>query len=192
MKRKIYINESQLQVLKESTKEVTFESFFNNVKSFLSELLTDPLNAKVSDLFTSHGHSQKDLLKKMIDRGLITRKENIKELPYEPNGKKEAKMIIKYSVPRKNFDKKMRRLYLEMFPEPIEENAMIMETDCGGAMQGGGGNPDAGQFTVRLGTGRREFYTDSLKRNEDSKNHSISMNRVSNSTPKRRRHKHRR
>lgn len=178
MSKKVYINENQIRVLKESMKEVTFESFFNNVKSFLSELLTDPLNAKVGELFTTHGHSQKDLLKKMIDRGLLTRKENIKELPYEPNGEKEAKMIIKYSVPRKNFDKKMRRLYLEMFPEPIEESSIIEETDCAGAMQGGGSNPDAGQFITPISpVQRRSFYRDSLKRNKDSKNKSISMNR---------------
>lgn len=176
--RKIYINESHLKLLKESTKEVTYEKFFNNVKSFLSELLTDPLNAKVGELFTTHGHSQKDLLKKMIDRGLLTRKENIKELPYEPGGKKEAKMIIKYSVPRKNFDKKMRRLYLEMFPSEVNEGAIMTETDCGGVMQGGGSNPDAGQFITPMSPVQRKgFYRDSLKRNKDEKNKSISMNR---------------
>lgn len=51
-------------------------------------------------------------------------------------------------------------------------------TSCGSVMQGGGGNPDAGQFTVPFGgVQRRKFYGDALKRNKDSKNGSISMNR---------------
>lgn len=51
-------------------------------------------------------------------------------------------------------------------------------TSCGSVMQGGGSNPDAGQYTVPFGNvQRRKFYSDTLKRNKDSKNGSISMNR---------------
>ena len=51
-------------------------------------------------------------------------------------------------------------------------------TSCGSVMQGGGSNPDAGQYTVPFGdVQRRKFYGDTLKRNKDEKNGSISMNR---------------
>lgn len=51
-------------------------------------------------------------------------------------------------------------------------------TSCGSVMQGGGTNPDAGQYTVPFGqVQRRDFYKGALKRNKDSKNGSISMNR---------------
>lgn len=183
--RKIYINESQIRLIEMSQEEVTYYQFFNHLKHYLKELLTDPNNAKPGDLFTTHGYSSGELLKKMLDRGLINRKENIKELPYEPNGDKEAKYIVKYSVPRKNFEKKMRRLYLEMFPNDVNENTVITEdgegggaTSCGSVMQGGGTNPDAGQFITPISPiQRRKFYSGTLKRNKDEKNGSISMNR---------------
>jgi hypothetical protein len=51
-------------------------------------------------------------------------------------------------------------------------------TSCGNVMQGGGSNPDSGQYTVPFGNiQRRKFYSSSLKRNKDEKNGSISMNR---------------
>lgn len=51
-------------------------------------------------------------------------------------------------------------------------------TSCGSVMQAGGINPDAGQYTAPFGSvQRRKFYGDTLKRNKDSKNGSISMNR---------------
>ena len=51
-------------------------------------------------------------------------------------------------------------------------------TSCGSVMQGGGSNPNAGQFTVPFGdVQRRGFYKDALKRNKDSKNGSISINK---------------
>lgn len=41
----------------------------------------------------------------------------------------------------------------------INENDIIKETDCGGVMQGGGSNPDAGQFVQPLGKPqRRKIY----------------------------------
>ena len=69
------------------------------------------------------------------------------------------------------------------FKEPITEDgegagAMGGASSCGNVMQGGGSNPDAGQYTVPFGNvQRRKFYGDTLKRNKDEKNGSISMNR---------------
>jgi hypothetical protein len=72
-----------------------------------------------------------------------------------------------------------------MFPNDVNENTVITEdgegggaTSCGSAMQGGGTNPDAGQFITPISPiQRRKFYSDTLKRNKDKKNGSISMNR---------------
>ena len=55
---------------------------------------------------------------------------------------------------------------------------LVSETDCGGVMQGGGGNPSAGQYDVPLSSPqRRGFWKPALKRNKDEKKKSISMNR---------------
>ena len=100
MKKKvIHITESQLKVIEASMEEVFYADFFNEIKNYLKELLMDPVNADVSPLFKKHGHSKTDLLKKLIDRSIIIRKESIKELPYDVGGKKEGKYIVKYAIP---------------------------------------------------------------------------------------------
>ena len=187
MAKKIYINESQLMLIQENTEEVTFYEYFTHIKKFIEMLLKDPNNAEVGSLFTSHGFSKADMLKKLIDGGVVIRKETIKELPYEPNGKKESKYVVKYSVPKKNFDKKLKRLYTELFPDNVNENRTINEdgeggavggTGCGSVMQGGGTNPSAGQYDVPFGgVQKKGFWKPALTRNKDEKNKSISINR---------------
>jgi hypothetical protein len=60
----------------------------------------------------------------------------------------------------------------------MNEEGIGGATSCGSVMQGGGSNPDAGQYTVPFGNvQRKKFYGDTLKRNKDEKNGSISMNR---------------
>lgn len=225
--KKIYINEDKLHLLvTEEKKEVTFYEFFINVKSFLKDLLTKPSKAETSELFKSNGISKNELLSKMKDIGLIKSDERIDEVPVEeskkthPYGKKlVAKHYIKYSIPRKRFEEKIKELYKEFFNESFNTRKHVFKdtsklitdildmdsddayktrggydkdlvsedgaaasgggaTSCGNVMQGGGGNPDAGQFMTPVSpTQRRTFYRDSLKRNKDEKNGSISMNR---------------
>ena len=57
---KIYLREDKLILLKESEEEVTFYSFFNEVKNFLKRLLDDPIGAKPGDFFSKHGISRND------------------------------------------------------------------------------------------------------------------------------------
>lgn len=65
------------------------------------------------------------------------------------------------------------------YKKVVTEDGEGGATSCGSVMQGGGGNPEAGQYTVPFGqVQRRKFYGDSLKRNKDEKNGSITMNRL--------------
>ena len=75
----IYINENKLPLLKESNEEVTFYEFFTKTKNFIKDLLSDPINAKPDNMFKSHGISRSALLNKLLDRGIVTKKEDIKE-----------------------------------------------------------------------------------------------------------------
>ena len=76
---KIIINENKLLLIKESEEkeEVTFYKFFTEVKNFLKKLLDDPIDAKPSKFFKDNDISKKELLNKMLDRGIIKKKENI-------------------------------------------------------------------------------------------------------------------
>lgn len=77
-------------------------------------------------------------------------------------------MIIKYSVPKKDFAKKMKRLFIDLVaknvPEKIENMISedlgkdIDECDCGGAMGATAGNESMGQFSQPLfGVQRRKM-----------------------------------
>jgi hypothetical protein len=176
--KKIYINESQLSVLSdELNKEVTFYEFFVNTKTFLKDLLNKPYEAQPSDLFKNNGIDKKELIKKMKDNGLIISSERIDEVPEsDGSSKKVAKHFISYKIPKNNFEGKIKSLYEEMFKnKSLNEDGA---TTCGSVMQGGGGNPDSGQYTTPMGSvQRRKFWEPAMTRNKDEKNNSISMNR---------------
>ncbi len=111
---KIYLKEDKLFLIKESEEEVTFYKFFTEVKNFLQDLLDDPINAKPSGFFKSHGISKSVLLNKMLDRDIVAKKENIDE-PTDADGKIKSMHYLQYRVPKKNFEQKIKRLYSYFF-----------------------------------------------------------------------------
>ena len=111
---KIYISENKLNLLRESDEEVTFYEFFTEVKNFIKGLLDDPFGSTVGDLLKSHGITRSVLINRLLDRGIITKKEKIDE-PYDADGNLKSMHYIQYKVPRKNFEQKMHRLYSQMF-----------------------------------------------------------------------------
>jgi len=112
---KVYISENKLVLIKENEEEeVTFYKFFTEVKNFIKDLLDDPINAKPSGFFKTHGISKSILLNKMMDRDIISKKENIDE-PNDADGKMKSMHYLQYRVPRKNFEQKIKRLYAYFF-----------------------------------------------------------------------------
>ena len=109
---KIIINEDKLLLIKESEnkEEVTFYRFFTDVKNFLKKLLDDPIGAKPGDMFKENGISRNDLLNKMLERGIIKKKENIDE-PNDADGNMKSMHYLSYSIPKKDFEHKIKRLY---------------------------------------------------------------------------------
>lgn len=112
--KKIYLNEKKLILIKESEDEVTFYKFFTEVKNFIKDLLDDPIGAEPSSFFKAHGISKSTLLNKMLDRDIISKKENIDE-PNDADGKIKSMHYLQYKVPRKNFEQKIKRLYSYFF-----------------------------------------------------------------------------
>ena len=121
MGRIVYLTENQLVTLSESKDEVTFYKFFNEVKNFIKNLLDDPVNAKPSSFFKEHNISKTKLLNKMLDRGIIAKKEDIRE-PNDADGKMKSMHYIQYKVPKKNFEQKIRRLYSYFFEKNNVKN----------------------------------------------------------------------
>ena len=126
-KKTIKLNESQLNELSDATK-LTEYKFYNNVQRFLSDLLKDPVGAKVPFLLQANNIARNQLLYHLKSNGIINRYQKISDKDSRGNPK-TARMIIKYSVPKKDFAKKMKRLFIDLVaknvPEKIEK--MISE-----------------------------------------------------------------
>lgn len=150
----IYVNK---KVLKEAVSylnnEITFFGFFSHIKNFLKQLLVDPLNADIDDYLKDNNLNRKELLNLLLTRNIIEKETKIDN----KNGK--DKFYVSYKIPKRNFERKIRRLYTSLFETNEINESLISETDCGGAMQAGGTNPDAGQYTQPLGkVQRRKIY----------------------------------
>ena len=165
-KKTIKLNESQLNELSDATK-LTEYKFYNNVQRFLSDLLKDPVGAKVPFLLQANNIARNQLLYHLKSNGIINRYQKISDKDSRGNPK-TARMIIKYSVPKKDFAKKMKRLFIDLVaknvPEKIEKMISedlgkdIDECDCGGAMGATAGNESMGQFSQPLfGVQRRKM-----------------------------------
>ena len=115
-----------------------------NIK-YIKELLTNPINANIDDYLQNNGLDRKTLLDALMARNIVEKETKIEE----KNG--SDAFSISYKIPKRNFERKMRRLYSSLFEKnEISESTTIIETDCGGAMQGGGENPSAGQYEAPL------------------------------------------
>ena len=104
---------------------MTYYSFLSNVKSFLKDLLNNPSTAKPSMELMAKGFNRSKLLSYLVNKGIITKDEKI--VDEDENGNPQtAVMNGKYKVPKKDFDKKMKKLYIGLFeknlPEPISHN----------------------------------------------------------------------
>ena len=157
-KKTIKLNESQLNELSDATK-LTEYKFYNNVQRFLSDLLKDPVGAKVPFLLQANNIARNQLLYHLKSNGIINRYQKISDKDSRGNPK-TARMIIKYSVPKKDFAKKMKRLFIDLVaknvPEKIEKMISedlgkdIDECDCGGAMGATAGNESSRKMPVEI------------------------------------------
>lgn len=151
--KKIYVNKN---ILKEAVdylnNEMTFFGFISHLKFFLKQLLINPLYADIDDYLKQHGVERGDLINRLIEKDIIEKETKIED----KNG--IDKFSVSYKIPKRNFERKIRRLYMTLF----EQDNIISEdgaTSCGSAMQGGGLNPDAGQYTKPFSkVQRRKIY----------------------------------
>jgi hypothetical protein len=129
MGKTLYITESQLAMLSEEKHKVTFFKFFTELKKFLADLLEDPIHAKPSAFFKEHDISRSKLINKLMDKDIISKKERIDE-PNDADGKPKSMHYIKYKVPKKNFERKAKRLYAYFFEKNNDnENNVENEKD---------------------------------------------------------------
>lgn len=140
MEKTIYITESQSRmlesILKEEEEEVTFTSFMNSIKTFLSQLLTNPTNPSVPEFFTERGISKQELLDKVVGSGIANEKTSV-----DDKGE-HAKVGLKYSIPKSGFRTRVEKLYDQL----ITNKKQINEEGEGGAGAVSGGDAGGGSF----------------------------------------------
>lgn len=161
----VVINESDLSNLTDFI-EMTEQKFHSNLRKFISQLLEDPVNAQPSDLFKIYGYNRSNLLKCLLHGKdpILLRSEKISDK--DENGEpKTATMIVKFKCPKKNFDRKLQKLFIKLFEKnvPIKENKYgdLNEdgggaTGCCGAIDGmGGEGARGGAFITSLNKGKK-------------------------------------
>ena len=104
-------------------KETTFYAFDSNIRSFLEQLLHNPINATLTPFLKERGIDKDKLIKLLIKRGMISRNEKIINRIKSNDGK--IKYAVKYTIKNDNFKGKMKDIYTTLF-----ENKMT-ECDCG-------------------------------------------------------------
>ena len=110
----VHINESSLNRLlieDEEKKELPFQTFYEEVLKFIKGLLNDPIGTKPSEILRGYGLHNGMLRKKLLDYGVITKEEDIREPYDETDGNQESRYYVSYKVPRENFKDKLRKLH---------------------------------------------------------------------------------
>ena len=145
-KRKVIIVTENIMNDLSGTMEISEYKFYSTIKKFLGNLLTDPVNASAPFLLRCHDLDKARLIKLLLSKGIIEKEERIED-KYGDSGTKTVTMIIKYKVPKKDFDRKLKKLYIELF----EENLPILE-------DGATGCDSSGQYSAPLfGVYKRTF-----------------------------------
>ena len=116
--------------------EMTKYAFNSRLKAYMKKLLTDPLRAD-TDEFLKHygidGPKALEILTKRVDpndenSAIVIKKATIKDNGTDENGKRlKDTFSVKYRIPRKNFDKKMRNLYISLFERHLVDNPLLEE-----------------------------------------------------------------
>ena len=117
--------------------EITRYGFISHMESYIKDLLQHPEDATVDDYLMKFGVNSPKALVALLKRtdpsdetsAVLIRKETIK--PDEENTTEgetpKDKFHIKYKLPRKDYMKKMRNLFINMFENHIANNAQLNE-----------------------------------------------------------------
>ena len=117
-------------------KEMTRFAFISHMEDYLKQLLTDPIKADTDEFLKYHkitGPKALQLLTKRANpddenSAIVIKTIKINDNGYDENNDKlPDSFTIKYSVPRKDYTKKMRNLYITLFENNIIENSPLNE-----------------------------------------------------------------
>ena len=103
--------------------ETTYYRFQSEVRAFLSKLLKNPVDAQPSKYLKDREFTRKKLIDELLKRDVIERHEKI--LDRTNSDEKEAKYVVKFKVHKKDFEKRIHRIYIKFFEKNLNEEAEL-------------------------------------------------------------------
>lgn len=122
--------------------EVTRFGFISHMEDFIKQLLKDPKTAKADSYLERHGIDSPKAIEILIKRdnpddersAVLMRKERIEDGGYDEEGKRlKDKFHVKYTLPRDGYDKKMKKIYVNLFENYRCDNPLLNEEGGEGA-----------------------------------------------------------
>ena len=119
-----------------SHKEMTRYAFISHMEDYMKQLLKDPLHADTDEFLKYHDINGPKALSLLLKRNnpddensaIIIKKIHIKDNGVDKDGNRlKDSFTINYKIPRKDYTKKMRNLYIDLFKNNIIENDIINE-----------------------------------------------------------------
>lgn len=105
--------------------DTTYYRFQSEVRAFLSKLLKNPVDAQPSKYLKDRDFTRKKLINELLSRDVIERHEKI--LDPTNSDEKEAKYVVKFKVHKKDFEKRIHRIYIKHFEKNVNEEAELMQ-----------------------------------------------------------------
>lgn len=95
-----------------------FPDFYRHIRIFLSDLLTYPFKAEPSHYLKARGFNRARLIRLLLKKDVITEKERVTVKDTE-DGRKKVEHTLKYTVKRENFERKIKRIYIQFFEKNV-------------------------------------------------------------------------
>lgn len=117
-------------------KEMTRYAFISHMEDYIKKLLKDPLHADTDEFLKYHKIDAPIALSMLTKRfdpedensAILIKSIKIKDNGSDENGKRlPDTFTVHYKAPRKNYNKKMRNLYIGLFESNIIENSPLNE-----------------------------------------------------------------
>jgi hypothetical protein len=157
--------------------EMTRHAFISHMEDYMKKLLKDPIHADTDDFLKYHGYTGPKALSVLLKRqdledensSILIKNISIKDNGVDENGKRlKDTFTVKYRIPRKDYTKKMRNLYISLFENNIIENSPINEGAWGYGILDNDKAVDKqtsfGVYALNLLTHNIEYSTDSEER----------------------------
>ena len=99
----------------------------SEVRAFLSKLLKNPVDAQPSKYLKDRDFTRKKLINELLSRDVIERHEKI--LDSTNSDEKESKYVVKFKIHRKDFEKRIHRIYIKFFEKNVNESVFENEDE---------------------------------------------------------------